>query len=132
MESGPETDVEGDLSVDDILTRIREQARTIEKSFEDTFERIKAYRESLENEDANLIAKPRMKIWLEKRQMPPIVSFSEFFEVFLEEHKEEGRLDIGTRTIDLREDARDLFRPKLKTTKIHILDFLGHLDQLFE
>lgn len=131
MESGTETDVEGNESVDDILTRIREQARTIEKSFEDTFERIKAYRDTLD-EDTNLIAKPRMKIWLEKRQMPPIVSFPEFFEVFLEEHRLEGRLDMDTRTIDLREDAKNLFRPKWKYSKVHILDFLGELHQLFE
>jgi hypothetical protein len=131
MESGTETDVEGNQSVDDILTRIHEQVRTIEKSFEDTFERIKAYRDSLD-EDTNLIAKPRMKQWLEKRQLPPIVSFSEFFEVFLEEHRLEGRLDMDTRTIDLREDAKNLFRPKLKQSKVHILDFLGELNQLFE
>lgn len=126
-----ESDNEITESVDILLERIRDQAKSIEKGFEETFEKVKAYRDSVED-DTSLIAKPRMKIWLEKRGMPPIVSFSEFFELFLEEHREEGRLDIDTRTIDLREDARELFRPKLKTTKIHILDFLGHLDQLFE
>ena len=128
--SSTEHDSEHD-SIEDILETIKNQAFEIDKDFQSVFEKIKDYRDSIDDE-TTLIAKPRLKQWLVQRGMSPILSFHEFFEVFLEEHKTEGRLDLATRTIDLREDARSLFRPKFKKQPVYFLDFLHSIDQLFE
>lgn len=118
-------------SIGEIVEKIKDSAFQINNCFQDIFEKVKDYRDSIDDE-TTLIAKPRVKKWLEQRGMSPIVSFHEFFEVFLEEHRNEGRLDLATRTIQLREDARELFRPKLKKEPIYFLDFLQSIDQLFE
>lgn len=122
---------EGHDSIGEIVERIKSQAFEIDNCFQDVFEKVKDYRDSIDDE-TTLIAKPRLKEWLHQRGISPIVSFQEFFEIFLEEHREEGRLDLATRTIHLKEDARELFRPKLKKDPIYFLDFLQYIDQLFE
>lgn len=118
-------------SIREIVDKIKCQAFEIDNCFQNVFEKVKDYRDSI-GDETTLIAKPRLKQWLHQRGLNPIISFHEFFEVFLEEHREEGRLDLATRTIHLKEDARELFRPKLKKEPMYFLDFLQSIDQLFE
>lgn len=83
-------------------------------------------------EDAELIPKDKMKVWLQAHNLSERVTFQQFFEAFLQDHKKEGRLDLSNRSLDPNPEARALLGIKRAQKKIPVLDLIELLTNLFE
>ena len=72
-----------------------------------------------------------MMKWLTDRHLPVESTFTDFFEVFVEEHKKENRLDISNRTLNLNPEACILFGYKEREITVHLYDLLEKLNVLY-
>ena len=125
------------LSFEESLLTLREQAKTVETLFQETQSHYYNFRKRLYESshetmsDCLLEAKPKLQTWLRVRKMPFTLRFVDFFAKFLEEHANEHRLDLSSRSIRLNEESAILFNHTADTT-IHLLDLLYHIPDLFE
>lgn len=125
------------LSFEESLVTLREQAKSVETLFQETQLHYHNFRKRLYEtshvsmSDCLLTAKPKLQTWLRVRKMPFTLRFVDFFAKFLEEHANEHRLDLSSRSIRLNEESAILFNHTADTT-IHLLDLLCHIPDLFE
>ena len=76
--------------------------------------------------------KTRMMKWLTDRHFAVESSFTDFFEAFIEEHKEEHRLDLSTRSIYLNTRACILLGYKDCDPCISIYDVIERALNLYD
>jgi hypothetical protein len=69
--------------------------------------------------------------WLTDHRLPVECTFTDFFEVFVEEHKKEHRLDLSKRSICLNEEACILFGIKAVNPVVSLYDLLERLNVLY-
>jgi hypothetical protein len=125
------------ISLEDTLQSLKRNAYAIEIHLQQSIQGVKRLQKHLLEESKDLSnqslqPRTRMMKWLTDRGLPVESSFTDFFDVFLEEHKKEHRLDVSNRTIRLNEDASILFGYKSKQPQIHILDLMEKLPILYE
>lgn len=125
------------ISLEDTLQSLKRNAYAVEIHLQQSILHLKKLQKRLieESKDISqqaLQPRTRMMKWLTDRGLPVESSFTEFFEVFLEEHKKEHRLDLSKRTISLNADACILFGYKSKSVELHILDLMEKLPVLYE
>ena len=125
------------ISLEDTLQSLKRNAHAVEIHLQQSIQYVKALQkkiieESKDISEHTLQPKTRMMKWLTDRGLPVESSFTEFFEVFLDEHKKEHRLDLSKRTVSLNTDACILFGYKSKHVELHILDLMEKLPVLYE
>jgi hypothetical protein len=91
----------------------------------------KARAEMEELAETELRSKPALRKWLQARDLSTDCSFQEFFDAFLQEHKEDHRLDITDRSILLNADGCKLFGLAGKDKKILLLELLERLPAIY-
>jgi hypothetical protein len=134
MEEEPAEEI---ISLEDTLQSLKRNAQATEIHFQETLRRFKQFQKRLSEEthqevsQRDLQPRTRMMKWLTERGLPVECSFQEFFERFLEEHKQDHRLDLSRRTIHLNPAACVLFHIKEKKPELHILDLLEKLPLLY-
>lgn len=82
--------------------------------------------------EPQLRSKAPLRYWLEARTLSKDCSFQQFFERFLEEHKQEYRLDLTDRSILLNTDARTLFGVPGTTGKLTMTEILERLPRIYQ
>jgi hypothetical protein len=133
-----EPDTETDtISLEDTLQSLKRNANAVDIHLQQSVQRVKQLQKRLVEESKDisqqaLQPRTRMMKWLTDRGLPVESSFTEFFDVFLEEHKQEHRLDVSKRSISLNPSACILFGYKQKQVDIHILDLMEKLPVLYE
>ncbi len=125
------------ISLEDTLQSLKRNAYAVEIHLQESIQSVKALQKKLIEESKDLSQqalqpRTRMMKWLTDRGLPVESSFTEFFEVFLEEHKKDHRLDLSKRTISLNAEACILFGYKSKHVELHILDLMEKLPVLYE
>ena len=108
--------MEGDTSgveessdtVDDILTSLKQIAKSVELAVCETRLQMRMIQKKVA---AEVVLQPKAKTraWLAKRDKPITSDVEEFFEALLEEHAVEDRLSLTDRLIELNTDAQQLF-----------------------
>jgi hypothetical protein len=108
MESEPSGVEESSDTVDDILTNLKQIAKTVELTVCETRLQMRMIQKKVA---AEVVLQPKAKTraWLTKRGKPSTSDVEEFFEVLLEEHALEDRLHLTDRLIELNPDAQQLF-----------------------
>ena len=111
------------------LFNLKRKARTVEDDLISIVNKVKVAQHKLKLElqelsETELRSRPPLRQWLQSRNLPENCSFQEFFEAFLEEHKQECRLYLSDRSISLNKDACKLFGCKGRLTIIDILEKL--------
>jgi hypothetical protein len=108
MESEPSGVEESSDTVDDILTNLKQIAKTVELAVCETRLQMRMIQKKVA---AEVVLQPKAKTraWLAKREKPTTSDVEEFFEVLLEEHALEDRLHLTDRLIELNPDAQQLF-----------------------
>ena len=109
-----QTDVEDNISLEDTLESLKRNANAVDVHLQEARKKLKAFQHKIAEESSSLDEVPlqprtRMMKWLTDRHLPVESTFVDFFEVFIEEHKKENRLDISKRTVYLNTDASILF-----------------------
>lgn len=134
------TDVESsddERTAEDILSSIHQNISVFDTFFHECHSRFTMVKQKAEEETVGPLSeivlepKPQLILWLEKRKLPKNTNFRSFFEVFLEEHKQDNRCDISERTITLNKEACVLLGYEATDIVIHILDVLGKLPMIF-
>jgi hypothetical protein len=134
------TDVESsedERTAEDILSSIHQNISLFDTFFDECHSRFSMVKQKAEEETVGPLSeivlepKPQLILWLETRKLPKNTNFQSFFEVFLEEHKQDNRCDISERTITLNKEASILLGYEGTDTVIHILDVLGKLPMIF-
>jgi hypothetical protein len=133
-EQETETDT---ISLEDTLQSLKRNAYAVEIHLQQSIQNVKKLQKHVleESKDISqhaLQPRTRMMKWLTDRGLPVESSFQEFFEVFLDEHKKDHRLDLSRRTISLNTEACILFGYKSKHVELHILDLMEKLPILYE
>ena len=125
------------ISLEDTLQSLKRNAHATEVHLQESLRKLKLFRKRVSDEQfqdisqRDLQPRTRMMKWLTERGLPVECSFQDFFERFLEEHKEEHRLDLSRRTIHLNPAACVLFGVKGQPSEVHILDLLEKLPLLY-
>ena len=133
-----ETETETDtISLESTLQSLKRNARAVEIHLQQSIQDVKKLQKHVTEESKDisqhaLLPRTRMMKWLTDRGLPVESSFTDFFEVFLAEHKKDHRLDVSKRTICLNADACVLFGYKSKQLELHILDLMEKLPVLYE
>lgn len=117
------------LYIEEHLFTLKTRAKVAEETVVAALNRLKVvqYKMKLELEELSeteLRSKPSLRKWLEARNLSTNCSFQEFFQVFLDEHKQEYRLDISNRTISLNKEACQLFGLTGTITMVQLLERL--------
>ena len=125
------------ISLEDTLQSLKRNAYAVEIHLQQSIQYVKALQKKIVEESKDisqqaLQPRTRMMKWLTDRGLPVESSFTEFFDVFLEEHKKDHRLDVSKRTISLNADACVLLGYKSKHVELHIFDFMEKLPLLYE
>jgi hypothetical protein len=132
-----EIDVEAEtIPLEDTLDTLKRNANAVEIHLQETIKHVKRLRKQVVEESNDLSEMPlqprtRMMKWLTERGLPVESTFLEFFEVFIEEHKKEHRLDLSQRTVRPNEKACILFGLK-EQDSITLFDLLEKLPLLYE
>jgi hypothetical protein len=131
-----QADVDDTISLEDTLESLKRNANAVDVHLQEARKKLKAFQHKVSEESLSLRETPlqprtRMMKWLTDRQLPIESSFVDFFEVFVEEHKKESRLDISSRTLYLNTDAVVLFGYKEKEVTVHLYDLLEKLNILY-
>lgn len=133
-ESADESGTE-DISLEDTLESLKRNAKATEIHLLESLKQMKAFQLKVVKEsktmDVPLQPKTRMMKWLTDRGLRVESTFQEFFEVFVDEHKEEQRVDLTSRTIQLNSAACILFGYKDTNPKVHLYDILEKLSSLY-
>ena len=134
----PETETEIDtISLEDTLDSLKRNALAVEVHLQESLKRMKGFQKRMtENSkdisEVPLIPKTRMMKWLTDRGLPVECTFQEFFEVFLEEHKKEHRLDLTERSLKLNSAACVLLAMKDCDPVVSLYALLEKLPLLYE
>ncbi len=118
------------------LSTIKTSALSLETSTVETLNKLKLAQHKLKMEmeqlsETELRSKPVLRAWLKARDLPLDCSFQEFFQAFLDEHKQDYRLDLSDRTVLLNKDGCKLFAVEGKNVKLGIRDLLERLPLLY-
>jgi hypothetical protein len=92
---------------------------------------FKVKQEIEELSETELRSKASLRQWLKARDLSTECSFQEFFQVFLNEHEKEYRLDLSDRSILLNKDACKLFGLTGKNTKLSMPEVLQKLPLIY-
>ncbi len=129
-ESGSE-----DISLEDTLESLKRNAKAAETHLLESLKQLKGFQKNLAKEsktmDVPLQPKTRLMKWLTDRRLRVESTFQEFFEAFVDEHKQDHRLDLATRTIQLNTPACILFGLKDTQPRLHIYDVLQKVSTLY-
>jgi hypothetical protein len=124
------------ISLDDTLESLKRNAKAVDVYFQETRKKLKDFQKKLAEEsgglnDVPLQPRTRMMKWLTDHGLPVECTFTDFFEVFVEEHKKEHRLDLSKRSICLNENACILFGIKGRNPDVCLYDLLERLNVLY-
>ena len=124
------------IYIEQHLSTIKASALSLETSTVETLNKLKLAQHKLKMEleqlsETELRSRPTLRAWLRARDLPLDCSFQEFFQAFLDEHKQEYRLDLSDRTILLNKDGCKLFGVEGKNVKVTIRDLLERLPLLY-
>lgn len=108
-----ETELESEetISLEDTLENLKRNAYASQVLLQESLKHVKQFQKRLVEEtsvppsEKPLQPKTRMMKWLTDRHLAVESSFSDFFEAFIDEHKEEHRLDLSNRSIHLNAKA---------------------------
>lgn len=132
----PETDIDS-ISLDDTLKSLKRNASAVEVHLQESLKQLKRFQKRLAEESKDISQVPlqpktRMMKWLTERGLPVESTFQEFFDVFLEEHKQEHRLDLSHKTIRLNSAACILLGVKDCNPTVTVYGVLEKLPVLYE
>lgn len=130
-----ETETEN-ISLEDTLNSLKRNAYAVEIYFQETKRKLKDFQHKLAEESDKISELPlqprtRMMKWLSDRGLAAEIPFTDFFEVFVEEHKKEHRLDLSNRSIHLNTAACILFGYNDINPIVSIYELLGKLNTLY-
>ena len=133
-ESAEESSSE-DISLEDTLESLKRNAKAAETHLLESLKQLKGFQTNLAKEsktiDVPLQPKTRLMKWLTDRGLRVESTFQEFFEAFIDDHKQEHRLDLSARTIQLNTAACILFGMKDTSPSIHLYDALEKIQTLY-
>ena len=132
MAESPEE--QDDISLEDTLSSLKRNATAVEMYYLETLKQLKVFQKRVAKEFYEEIPqqpKTRMMKWLTDRHLRVESTFQEFFEVFIEEHKKEHRLDLASRSIILNSAACILFGYKDIQPKVPFYDLLEKVSSLY-
>ena len=137
MENSEREDTEDSLQeIEESLSSLKLSATVAEDAVTKALNRLKLAQHKLKIEmeelsETELRSKPLLRAWLSKRKLPTDSSFQVFFQAFLDEHKEEHRLDLSDRTVTLNKDGTQLLGYKESNKRVSILEIMERLPLLF-
>ena len=129
----PEEETE-DISLEETLSSLKRNAKAAEVHSLESLKHLKAFQKRLAKETHQEIPqqpRTRMMKWLTDRDLRVESTFQEFFEAFIEEHKQEHRLDLASRTVQLNRAACILFGYKDIQPKVPLFDLLEKVSSLY-
>lgn len=132
-----ETQEEDTISLDDTLDSLKRNANASQVLLQETLHKLKHFQKKLHDEanetpsEKPLQPRTRMMKWLTDRGLPVESSFTDFFEVFVEEHKKEHRLDLSRRSIQLNPAACILFGKDSTDQWISLYELFANLPTLY-
>lgn len=133
-ESADESGTE-DISLEDTLESLKRNAKASETHLLESLKQLKRFQTNLAKEsqamDVPLQPKTRLMKWLTDRNLKVESTFQEFFEVFVSEHKQDHRVDISKRTIQLNSAACVLFGLKDISPTVPLYDVLQKVSTLY-
>ena len=133
-ESADESNSE-DISLDDTLESLKRNAEAVETHLLESLKQLKGFQKNLAKEtnstEVPLQPKTRLMKWLTDRGLRVESTFQEFFEAFIDEHKQGHCLDLTTRTVELNSAACVLFSMKEINPKVHLYDLLQKVVTLY-
>ena len=123
------------LEIEKQLSTLKDKSKGVEDSLISAMNRLKVVQHKIKIEvdemsQSEMRCKASLRKWLEKRGFSKEISFEEFFQKFLDEHREEDRLDMMDRTILLNKDAAKLFDLK-EESKLTVLQFIENLPLVY-
>ncbi len=123
-----------EVSLEESLSTLKRNAHATEVHLQESIKAFKRIQKtvSVEPSDAPLQPRTRLMKWLTDRGLPVESSFHDFFEVFLIEHKQEHRLDLSNRSIQLNPAACTLFARSQRYSLVSLYDILEMLPLLYE
>ena len=132
----PETEIDT-ISLEDTLISLKRNAYAVEVHLQESLKRLKQFQKRLTGNSRDISEVPlqpktRMMKWLTDRGLPVECTFQEFFEVFLEEHKKEHRLDLSKRTVQCNSAACVLLGMKDCNPVVSLYTLLEKLPLLYE
>ena len=133
-----DSQIEDSISLEDSLDSLKRNAVATQVMLQETLKSLKQFQKKLMEETTvpasakPLQPKTRMMKWLTDRHLGVESSFSDFFEAFLDEHKQEHRLDLSTRSIQLNDKACVLLGYELSHTWVSVYEVLEKALRLYE
>lgn len=124
------------LFIEEHLSSLKTSAKVAEDSVVAALNRLKVVQQKVklnveEMSQTELRSKPALRKWLQARNLSNQSSFQEFFQIFLDEHQKDYRLDISERSICLNREACQLLGIEGKDQKITMVQFLEKLPLLY-
>jgi hypothetical protein len=118
------------------ISSIKTSALSLETATVATLNKLKLAQHKLKMEleqlsETELRSKPTLRAWLKARDLPLDCSFQEFFQAFLDEHKQDYRLDLSDRSVLLNKDSCKLFGVEGTNVKLGLRDLLERLPLLY-
>ncbi len=134
--SESEVDDTNERYIEAHLGTLKSSAKAAEETLTAILNKMKLaqYKLKLELEELSeteLRSKPLLRAWLKKQGLPEDCSFQEFFQQFLQVHKEDHRLNLSSRSVCLNPDAVKLFGLKGKDVVLSMSDILERLPLLY-
>jgi hypothetical protein len=124
-----------DISLEDSLEAMKRDATAVEVHLLESIKQLKHFQKRVAQEsktiEVPLQPKTRMMKWLTDRGLNVESTFQEFFEVFVEEHTKDHRLDVSARTIQLNRPACILFGMKEPKPVLHLYEILEKTQALY-
>jgi hypothetical protein len=135
MEESADESGSEDISLEDTLESLKRNAKAAETHLLESLKQLKGFQTNLVKEsktiDVPLQPKTRLMKWLTDRGLRVESTFQEFFEAFMDDHKQDHRLDLSARTIQLNTAACVLFGLKDTNPKVHLYDVLQKVSTLY-
>jgi hypothetical protein len=136
MEQSDSENEENIQYIEEHISTIKTSALSTETTLIETLNKLKLAQHKLKMEleqlsETELRSKPTLRAWLKARELPLDCSFQEFFQAFLDEHKDEYRLDLSDRSILLNKDGCKLFGVEGVNVKLRLRDILERLPLLY-
>jgi len=124
------------VSLEDTLESLKRNAKAVEVHFEEARKKFKDFHQAVAHESQGLQETPlqprtRLMKWLTDRGLSEQTTFLDFFEAFVDEHKQENRLDLSSRSFSFNSDAVVLFGLKGKNPRVTLYEFVEKLNILY-